>query len=134
MNASEIFIITMIVLLIFNVVYLTSTPDGLALTTMGAITGFIAIILAVGVIAGIQILGSGLNAMSIKILFGVGCLLNILFQVSISGFRIGLGLLNNVFTVFNSGDIIGLGTVISFLLGITVITSGLVTITGGSSA
>lgn len=134
MNASTVFIFCMITLLIFNFIYVSSTPQQLQIITIGALIGFIAEILAIGVISGVQILGSGLNPASIRILFGVATLLNILFQVNIGGFPIGIGLLNNVFTVFSNGDFLGLGLFITTVLGLVLITSGLIVIVGGVQA
>lgn len=130
MDATEIFISVMIILLIFNVYYVFSFPESTWNLTVGAITGFLAVILTIGIISGIQVLGSGLSESSIKILFGVGSLLNVLFQINIGGFPIGLGLVSNVLSVFGM-EFFGLGMILTSILGILAFVSGLIIVTGG---
>lgn len=135
MNASTVFMFCMVTLLIFNFIYVSSTPQQLQIITIGAVVGFIAEILAIGIIGGVQIFGSGLNPASIRILFGVATLLNLLFQINIGGFPIGIGLLNNVFNIFSSGsDFLGLGLFIVTVLGLLTFVSGLLVIVGGVQA
>lgn len=131
MQAQEVFIGIMIILLIFNVYYTFTFANAVWDLTIGVITGFIILVLATGVIAGITVFGSGLSTASIKILFGCGALLNLLFQIDISGFPVGLGLATNVLTVFGS-EFMGLGVIIVSVMAITALASGIITITGGA--
>ena len=132
MNAQEMFISVMIILLIFNIYYTFTFTEAVWSLTIGALTGFIAVILAVGIISGVQVLGSGLTGESIKIMFGCGALLNILFQINIFGFPLGMGLVTNVLSVFGS-EFLALGIIITSVLGMIAFVSGLIVITGGST-
>jgi len=132
MNAQEMFISVMIILLIFNIYYTFTFTEAVWSLTIGALTGFIATILAVGIISGVQVLGSGLTGESIKILFGCGALLNVLFQINIFGFPLGMGLVTNVLSVFGS-EFLALGIIITSVLGMIAFVSGLIIITGGST-
>jgi hypothetical protein len=101
--------------------------------TIGFLTGTIATILAVGVISGIQILGSGLNSASIKIIFGIASLLNVMFQIDIAGFPLGLGLANNLISSFPATDFLStFGFLIATGLCVITLISGLMVLTGGS--
>ena len=132
MNAQEMFISVMIILLIFNIYYTFTFTEAVWTLTIGALTGFIATILAVGIISGVQVLGSGLTGESIKILFGCGALLNVLFQINIFGFPLGMGLVTNVLSVFGS-EFLALGIIITSVLRMIAFISGLIIITGGST-
>jgi len=101
--------------------------------TIGAITGFMVLILGIGIISGIQVLGSGLNGESIKIMFGCGALLNVLFQINIANFPIGMGLVTNVLACFDGTEFLGLGIIITSIMGVMAFVSGLIVITGGST-
>lgn len=121
------------VMFIFNVFYVIMQPDALFTVTIGAVTGFVASILAVGVISGLNILGSGLNSASIKILFGTASLLTMMFSIPIAGFPLGMGLATNIIAVFGaSGDTFG--QLIGFMLGtglaVMTIVSGLMVMMG----
>jgi len=130
MNPSSLFIFSMLVMLMFNVVYGFASPTTTFTLIVGAVTGFIATIILVGVVSGIQILGSGLNSASIKILFGVGTILNLLFQVSIAGFPVGLGLATTMINAFNSSELFGLGFLITTILCVMTLASGLMVVIG----
>lgn len=131
MNSGMVFLSCLSVLLIFNWIYVAMYPSVTWNLTVGAVTGFVGTILALGIISGIQLFGSGLSGTSIKIIFGVGTLLNILFQITIGGFPIGMGLANNVLSSFSGGDIIGIGYFLTTIICIITIVSGLMVIIGG---
>jgi hypothetical protein len=134
-RTGEIFIVCMIVLILFNFFYYAVSGANWPIDLLGGVVGFLGVIASIGIIAGIQVLGSGINTEGIKILFGFGCLLNILFKISVGGFPIGLGLLTNVFQAFtSSSDFLGFGMFITSVLGLTIIISGLLVIVGGSGA
>jgi len=130
MNASDIFLSSMAILLIFNFIYVTTAPTITWNLTIGAITGFIVLVLAVGIVSGVQFLGSGFNGESVKIMFGCGALMNILFQIDIMGFPIGIGLATNVLNCFGS-EWLGLGVITTSILSLMAFVSGLIIITGG---
>jgi hypothetical protein len=134
--ASSVFLSGMLILLLFNWVYVQTLAIPINTIVLGAITGFLASIISVAILSGIQVLGTGLDSASIKILFGVGSLLNILFQVNIAGFPIGLGLMNNMMDAFSfasdSGTFgLSLGFFISTVLTIMILVSGVMIIQGG---
>jgi len=130
-KASETFLGCVIILFTFNILYYMMSPEQLQLISVGALLGFIAQVVTVGILGGINILGSGLNSQSIKILFGITTLFNILFRIDIGGYPIGIGLLNNVFNVFSEGDFLGFGMIIVTTLGLLTIISGLMIMIGG---
>jgi len=133
MKAQEIFISSILVLLFFNFIYVSSTPNKVNTMTIGALIGLLVVVISVGVISSIQILGSGLNSASIKIIFGAGVLINIMFGIEISGLPIGLGLMNNLYEVFSQGDLIGIGFFITTVFSFITLVSGLIMIIGGMS-
>lgn len=124
----SIFIIVMSIFLLFNTIYTLMNPSALNTMVIGAFIGLIATVVGLGVISGITILGSGLNAESIRILFSVGTLLNFMFQVTIAGFPIGIGLANNILNIFLNNDFYGLGIAISMGLSVIAIVSGVMSI------
>lgn len=126
-----IFITITSILLIFNFIYCSAKPDVINSMYVGALTGLVSTVLAVGVISGVQILGSGLNSESIKIIFGVGCILNMLFRINIAGFPLGIGLCNTILDAFPSTEFIGIGYFISSTLAMLALISGLLSIMGG---
>ena len=130
MKAGSIFLSIMLVLIIFNFMYIQTLPDKTNMIVLGAIMGLVSSVLVIGVVGGIQILGTGLNGESIKIMFGVGTLLNILFQINIGGFPIGLGLINNLLNTFVGGDLWGLGYLLATSIAIMALLSGLMIILG----
>ena len=125
----EVFITILSGLVLFNFVYVMGNPDIDWNLGIGALTGMLATIIATGIISGIQIFGSGLNPESIKIIFGVCSLLNILFQINVGGFPVGIGLINNLFNLFPSST--GLGFIVCSIISIIVLVSGLMIIIGG---
>lgn len=127
-----VFIPVFLIILLFNMIYVNMTPETTYNIYLGAITGLLASTIAVGIIGGVQILGSGLNSESIKILFGTSTLLNVLFQIQISGFPIGIGLATNIVDIFTESDFIGIGFFLSTALALLALISGLIIIVGGS--
>lgn len=138
MNASEVFIILMVVLMVFNFAYVTmigDTATTLGNMAMGGILGIVIPIVVVAVLSGTNIVASGLNSASTKMIFGVGVLLGLLFQISftVATFTItlGMGLLTNVFSVFSMTDLAGIPFFMTAVLGIALFVSGLLTFSGG---
>lgn len=130
-SAHGIFITGAIILLFFNLFYISMYPQTAWSLTMGTVTGFIATILAVGVISGFNLLGSGLTGASVKILFGGASLLNILFQINIAGFPVGMGLANNLLGSFTTSSFLeGLGFFLSLILTLIIFISGIIIIIG----
>ena len=133
MLATSMFLSSLFLMFVFNVGYIMANPSAVNNMLLGSITGTLSVVVSVGVISGIQILGSGLNSMSIKIIFGITALLNMLFQVDVLGFPIGLGLVNNLINVFNPTDMLGLGFFFASGLAIMSVVSGIIIVLGGGS-
>ncbi|MEM1793324.1 MAG: hypothetical protein QW794_03995 [Thermosphaera sp.] len=136
MKAQSVFLTCMFVLFVFNVfVWLAGLGDVVKDIIGGIIGLLIAAVIGI-VLAGINILGSGLTGTSVRMLFGIATLIFILFQIPIPGFPIGLGLANNLFMTFASaGGLIGVfGFIISFVLCTLALLSGIIMLvsTGGS--
>lgn len=129
-TASSIFLTTFLILLMFNFGYFFISPDSIEFMILGFFTGLLIVILALGVITGVQILGSGLSTQTQKILFGSGFLVNCLFQIDIVGFPIGLGLANNVINAFGT-EMMGIGLMIASIISILALISGVMIFTGG---
>lgn len=132
-STSGIFVTGTIILGLYNLFYIVMFPTEVWTMTIGVVIGFIGTILAVGVISGINILGSGLNSSSIKILFGSASLLNFMFQINIGGFPIGLGFGNNLLNSFGTDSFLeAIAFILSLIFILVILISGLLTITGGS--
>lgn len=130
MGAQNTFITVMCVLLIFNVIYALSNPDVGVDLLLGGALGLITTGLVAGVVSGINILGSGLTGVSVRLLFGVATLMNILFKINIAGFDIGLGLASNVIEVLGT-ELMGLGLIAGGLLAMLGLATGLMMVIGG---
>lgn len=138
MNSSGIFIILMVVLLVFNFAYVSVIGDSMTVLgnmAIGGILGIVIPIVVVAVLSGTNVLSTGLNSASTKIIFGVGVLLGLLFQISftVATFTItlGMGLLTNVFNVFAATDLFGIPFFMTAVIGAAIIVSGLLTFSGG---
>ncbi len=128
----SLFITGLAILIIFNFIYCTMNPDIVNVMYVGAITGLIASVVATTVISGINILGSGLTGESIRIIFSISTILNLLFQISIAGIQVGIGLVNNILIIFDSTMFAGIGYFIASTLAIMTLVSGMLMIVGGS--
>lgn len=141
MNSQEIFITLMVALLIFNfcIVSLSGDPQTFLLNL--SIGGVLTVVLAgmiAAVASAINVLGSGVNPAGTKIIFGFAVLLGILFQITFSigtaSIPLGMGLLTNIFGVFNMTDFWGIPFFLTAILGIVVLVTGVQTITGGAGS
>jgi hypothetical protein len=136
MYASDWFMTTMVVLLAFAVACGFVNGNATSLYSFTSIIGFVTGMTIVAIACGISILGSGFNAESTKIIFGVGVLLNILFQISFNvvGFTvaIGLGILTNTLLSIPLNVFFGIPFIILLCLGTICLISGLLVITGGT--
>lgn len=143
-NAQEVFLGLVTVLVFFNAFYYVVYPEQTSNLVIGAITTFLVLGMVLGVLGAIQIIGSGLNSTGTKILFGTIAIFEICFQFTIpswvlsaspyfatifnNGLPIGMGLINNVLIVFSIGDLLGIGMIISTIMMILIMTSGILTI------
>ena len=124
------------VLILFNLGYVWMYPDTATQIGFGFITGFITTVLAVGVLSGVQVFGSGLSDETIKIIFVVASILNLMFQFTIPlvNVPIGLGLMNNAYNVFVTGTTVSImgyfGFAIILIMSILVLVSGLMIAVG----
>jgi len=125
-----IFLSVMMVLTIFNLGYYMIYPTTVTFIGLSVLTTFITTGLAVGIISGIQIMGSGISDTAQKIVFVIIILVNIMFQIvlplpDLGELPIGLGLLSNIYNVFAVNDVWFIGFAISTILGILAMVSGL---------
>lgn len=141
MNSQEIFIILMVTLLVFNfcIVSLSGDPQTFLLNL--SIGGVLTVVLAgmiAAVASAINVLGSGVNPAGTKIIFGFAVLLGILFQITFNigtaSIPLGIGLLTNVFGVFNITDFWGIPFFLTAIIGVTILVTGLQSITGGAGS
>lgn len=118
----EIFISTMAILLFFNIFVTFANPDAynvldleftdIMITVVGILlTGGLASVLVDGVIV--------TKGIAIMIIF------NVLFRINVGDFNIGFGLVNTVFNVFNTYDVMGIGYLIASILGVMAFFSGM---------
>ncbi|MEM1793275.1 MAG: hypothetical protein QXE92_03445 [Thermofilaceae archaeon] len=140
MKAQSIFLSCVFVLLLMNVYLWLSGSSNFVQDIVGGVIGLVVAAATGAVIGGLNILGSGLTSASVKILFGLIALGLLLFQIPIPGFPIGLGLASNVISIFisamiSSGDVFALfGFVISLLMSLMALVSGMIVIVGGGSS
>lgn len=134
----SIFLTGLSILIIFNVAYFLSRPAAeqtVLITQMGrdGVIGLIVTVGAVAVLSGTNVLGSGLNTESVKLLFGIATLLNVLFSINFGPIGIGIGLVNPLFTVFilgAGGFLMLLGFLVATGIALMVLVSGIVIIQG----
>lgn len=148
-SAQDVFLSLVTVLVFFNAFYYVVYPEQTSNLVIGTITTFLVLSMVLGIVCAIQILGSGINPTGTKILFGTITIFEICFQFTIpswvigtnpyfatifnNGLPIGMGLINNVFAVFAVGDLLGIGMIISTIMMILLMTSGLLTIVQSGS-
>ena len=133
MRVQEIFISSILTLLFFNFIYISSTPSKINTMSIGALTGLVLQVVVYVIVSGVKVAGSGLDSATIKIIFAVGVMLNIFFRVEIIGLPIGLGIMNNLFEVFSKGDLLGIGFFMTTVFSFITLASGLIIIISGLS-
>lgn len=130
-RASAVFITCMVIFIMFNVFYVMVYPETINLLDMSWITSVIPLIVAAVLLTGIEVLGTGIRGTSIKLLFGILALINIMFQINIGGYPVGLGLAQNMLLVFSTmGDWFGIGFFITMGLILASLASGMMLILG----
>lgn len=128
MESEDIFLGVVVILLLFNFVLIFMQPETASEIVLDRIIGFVAGIVAIGILSGITVLGTGLGTQSVKIIFGLGAILNILFRIETPYFNVGLGLASDLVAQFNAGEGLGIGYFIATILSIGAIISGLIII------
>lgn len=128
--AMGVFLSVIMVLVIFNIGYYAIYPETVELLGVSVILTFATAGLAIGVISGVEVLGSGISDTAQRIIFIVVILLNLLFQIDIpigEGIEIplGLGLLSHVLEVFVLNDAYMIGYAVTTILGILALVTGL---------
>jgi hypothetical protein len=144
MDARELFLSILVVLLLFNVTYFLSVPavEQSALLSQWSWGGLSTLLLAASsflLIKGVSLFGTSIefNETGVRMIFGVITILNILFnfQIASLGINVGIGLINPMLELFvmESGE--GFFTLIGFFLAsgiaISAFVSGLMAIQGG---
>ncbi len=74
--------------MIFEAFYVLATPNAFNVIGIGALVGFVGLGLVIGALSGIEVLTVGLNEASIRIVFILAVVLNLMFQFTL-GFNIG---------------------------------------------
>lgn len=133
----SIFITDTILLIVINLIYVFMNPTLTNSITLTSLVGFVSGVAIIGLIVGIQVsvIGSGISIsdQSIKMLITIAMLLNIMFSIDIWTFQfgnneytaqIGLGLINNMFSIFSGGDWLGLGLILTSLISVIMFISG----------
>lgn len=131
----EIFVSIFGILLLYNIGYVLIVPTSTFSMGLGVLVGFIVTVLGIGALSGVTFMGTGLNEVSVKIIFTVASLLNLMFSIQISLFGytlpVGLGLITNLYSSFTVNDMFGIGLMLSTVLGGLVLVSGIMIAIGG---
>jgi len=83
MDKESIFFSCLMVLILFEIGYYLVTPTSIFSIQMGAITSIIIIGIATGIVAGLNVLSSGENTFSTRLIFMSATLLCIFFRLDI---------------------------------------------------
>lgn len=125
-----IFLGGLIVLAIFNAVYAITTPNVAFNMLLGSITGLLVTFIAV-LVAGLL----SPNSSAVKLLFGVGVILDLLIYVPISFFgfstQIGLGLAINLLNMFPDNMFYGIPIIIVSSFCVVMVYDGLQSMLSG---
>ena len=78
-----IFISSLTILFIFYSFYCIANPTFINPMTIGVISGFIIEVVVIALLAGVNVVSSGLSDVSIKAIGVIGTIVNILFQIRI---------------------------------------------------
>lgn len=126
----EIFISTLTIILLFNVFAYSVNATDVSLLNLD-FTDLVVTAVAIVLPLSINFLGVGLSDSGISIAFAVMIVFNVLFQIEIYGYTIGLGLINTMINVFSGGnDVLNLGFMITSILGMLAFFSGMLIIVG----
>lgn len=143
MGASQWFLTSITIFLIFNIMYFAINPQNTFDLLLSTLTGFIATVIGIAFISGLQVVGSGFNAESTRILFGSALLLSFLYRISFKTFAgfptgdhisIGLGLVNNYLSIFPLSILYGLPYMIGIGIAFIATASGLIIISSPSGS
>lgn len=127
----ELFLSTMFILLLFNIGVVMINPSQASILNVD-IGGFLLSVLTIGVASGINVFSSGLSDSATRLITGSMILFNIFFQISVYDFTLGFGFITTVFNVFNGGDILGYGIILSGVFTIMLFVTGLLILLEGS--
>lgn len=109
MDARELFLSILMVLLLFNVTYFLSVPavEQAVLLNQWAWGGLSTLLLLASsflIVKGVSLFGTGIefNESGVRMLFGIITILNVLFNFSIAslGINVGIGLINPMLELF----------------------------------
>jgi hypothetical protein len=151
-NSEDVFLTGLISLVVINLIVWSMNGEAYIMTnlTWGFISGLVITAIAVLLVTGIQIVGTGLNPAVTKISFGIATLLNILFSftignsssanptntniftqnIGINGLQVGLGLGTHVINMFSNATngFMVLGYIFSWMFCLIILASGLIII------
>ena len=118
----EIFISSLAIILLFNVFVVAINPTESSILNMDMSS---VLVTAIAIITGGSVLSIVLGETVIKVVFATLVIFNILFQIDLYGFTVGLGLTNTLFTVFQTNDVLNLGFITASVLSLMVFFSGM---------
>jgi hypothetical protein len=121
----EIFISTLAILVLFNVFVVSINPAQSSILNLD-FQGIIVSALSVITVGSVVQIVTGETIL--RIVFSILLLFNVLFQVHIYGFTVGLGLVNTVFNVFQVYDVLNIGFIVASVLSMLVFFSGMLII------
>lgn len=131
MEAKSVFLSMVIITIILNIIYISTTPAVIWTMAVGTVVGMIVTAVTTILLSGIKIMDSGISDTALSYVFTTSLLLNICFSINIYGFSIGLGLMNNVFIMFGGTTLFGLGAIITGIFTAVIFITGIMVITGG---
>jgi len=142
----ELFFGCLIILIVFNVGYYFINPDTGFNMLLGTVTGFIFSAIPLVILAGLQIgaltVDFSLSDVVVKFISIFSVLVPMLISVNLPlgltgtlfGGRtvpLGLGLLTNMYNVFTTNDLWGIGLILTSIIGLMIIVSAVMIAVGG---
>lgn len=118
----EIFISTLAIIILFNVFVVSINPEVSSILN----TDFTSILVtSITIISAGGLVSIVLGETVLRVVFATLLLFNVLFQVEIYGFTIGLGLINTIFNVFQTYDVMNFGFITASVLSMLCFFSGM---------
>jgi len=120
-----IFVSTLSMLLMFNIFVVMINPTASSILNISYQE---VVVQALAIIVSGSLISVVLGETVLKIVFSTIIIFNVLFQVHIYGFTVGLGLVQTVFNVFQVYDVMNLGFYITSIISLVVFFSGMLII------
>lgn len=120
----------MSIMVLFNWIYVSMNPAITETFVFDGVKGLFLGVLALTILTGVTVMGTGLSDVSIKVIFASAILLNLFFKIEIANVQLGLGLATNIITVFDGTYFSGIGLMIGTILVLSAFISGIMIIIG----